>query len=327
MSGATASGSEPLRTRVYIDGYNLYYGCLKGTPYKWLDLMTLFERHILPSSAPQPSVLLPQAIKFFTAKILEPAAKALDSVSSQARYHTALRKLYHERIQLIEGYYSLSQVKARLVDDVEPNKWARNCAQTLVWKLEEKQSDVNLALQAYHDAITGDVDQVVIVTNDTDIAPALHMIRTYTGVKIGVVVPASPSCENLILAWSNWHIGPEPILPNKSWLGRNCPALSWEGKPRQSSPIPGMPAQTCWSGFWSALPMFCAPAARPSSGFRNRASTLVTWRLWTCSTMTRVPTAYFAISMTMSKVVCAIEYAHDLTCLPSCLYVNEPSDR
>ena len=26
------------RTRVYIDGNNLYYGLLKDTPWKWLDL-------------------------------------------------------------------------------------------------------------------------------------------------------------------------------------------------------------------------------------------------------------------------------------------------
>lgn len=237
-----ASGQAPLRTRVYVDGYNLYYGCLKGTPYKWLDLMTLFERHILPSSAPELSALLPLSIKFFTAKILEPAAKALDSVSSQARYHTALRKLYHDRIELIEGYYSLSQVTARLVDEVEPKTWARDCAQTLVWKLEEKQSDVNLALQAYHDAITGAVDQVVIVTNDTDIAPALQMIRTYTAVKIGVVVPAKPKLRepNTSLVelahWTRVHIteqelasaqlprvvfgGKKPTIKPDSWYAR-----------------------------------------------------------------------------------------------------------
>ena len=27
-----------MRTAVYIDGFNLYYGAVKGTPYKWLDL-------------------------------------------------------------------------------------------------------------------------------------------------------------------------------------------------------------------------------------------------------------------------------------------------
>ena len=43
---APAPAPSPLRTRVYIDGYNLDYGCLKDTPYKWLDLLTLFEKHI-----------------------------------------------------------------------------------------------------------------------------------------------------------------------------------------------------------------------------------------------------------------------------------------
>ena len=28
-------------TNVYVDGFNLYYGCLKGTPHKWLDLEAL----------------------------------------------------------------------------------------------------------------------------------------------------------------------------------------------------------------------------------------------------------------------------------------------
>ena len=34
------------KTIVYIDGYNLYYGLLKGTSYKWLDLFA-FARRLL----------------------------------------------------------------------------------------------------------------------------------------------------------------------------------------------------------------------------------------------------------------------------------------
>lgn len=30
-----------MRTNVYIDGFNLYYGAVKGTPYKWLDVAAL----------------------------------------------------------------------------------------------------------------------------------------------------------------------------------------------------------------------------------------------------------------------------------------------
>jgi len=33
-----------LRTRVYIDGYNLYYGCLKNSTDKWLDIRAPIER-------------------------------------------------------------------------------------------------------------------------------------------------------------------------------------------------------------------------------------------------------------------------------------------
>lgn len=30
-----------MATNVYVDAFNLYYGCLKGTPYRWLDLGAL----------------------------------------------------------------------------------------------------------------------------------------------------------------------------------------------------------------------------------------------------------------------------------------------
>lgn len=188
---------EPLRTRVYIDGYNFYYGCLRRTPYKWLDLLALFESHILPSALVtdgdgrilQSGLLPSPSIKFFTAKIIESVAKSVDSVSSQARYHTALRKLHDGRIELIEGYYAVNKMKVKIVDAEAPDRQPRECQEIQAWKVEEKQSDVSLALQAYHDAITGQIDHAVIVTNDTDIAPALEMIRANTGVIIGLVVP------------------------------------------------------------------------------------------------------------------------------------------
>ena len=38
-----------IRTWVYVDGFNLYYGAVKGTPYKWLNLVELAKR-LLPST-------------------------------------------------------------------------------------------------------------------------------------------------------------------------------------------------------------------------------------------------------------------------------------
>ena len=37
-----------MRTFVYVDGFNLYYGALKGTPWKWLDLPALFAKVLQP---------------------------------------------------------------------------------------------------------------------------------------------------------------------------------------------------------------------------------------------------------------------------------------
>lgn len=32
-----------MKTNVYVDGFNLYYGAVKGTPYKWLDIRKYCE--------------------------------------------------------------------------------------------------------------------------------------------------------------------------------------------------------------------------------------------------------------------------------------------
>jgi len=197
-AGFFISGRSVHRTRIYIDGYNLYYGCLKGSSLKWLDLLSLFEKSILPSVTALSQrnerllpTLLPLAIKFFTAPILEKAASAEDSLKCQDAYHSAISRHQPGRLEIIKGYYSLTESRAKLIDVHDPKKWARDCQSVEIWKLEEKQTDVNLALHAFKDAVMGEVDHVVIVTNDTDIAPALSMIRSLTRVTIGLVIPTT----------------------------------------------------------------------------------------------------------------------------------------
>ena len=55
-----------MKTRIYIDGYNLFYGCLKNGPYKWLDIHALFVDRILRAQCPEASDV---ELKFFTADI------------------------------------------------------------------------------------------------------------------------------------------------------------------------------------------------------------------------------------------------------------------
>ena len=72
----------PMKTIVYVDGFNLYYGSLRGTPCKWLNLQRLGE------------LLLPQngiiAIKYFTAKV---SARPHDP-DQPIRQQTYLRALH-----------------------------------------------------------------------------------------------------------------------------------------------------------------------------------------------------------------------------------------
>ena len=50
------------KTRVYIDGNNLYYGLLKNTPWKWLDLPAFVAELV----GPDHEIV---AVNYFTAPI------------------------------------------------------------------------------------------------------------------------------------------------------------------------------------------------------------------------------------------------------------------
>lgn len=120
-----------MKTIIYVDGYNLFYDCLKHSEDKWLDLQELlFKRIVIPQS-PSSELL---KIKFFTADIkAKVASKGQEASHSQEKYHRALENLYPSTIEIIKGFYSLE--KANLLRYRKPpNK--TECVD--VWKLEEK---------------------------------------------------------------------------------------------------------------------------------------------------------------------------------------------
>ena len=70
-----------MRTNFYVDGFNLYYSCLKGTSYKWLDIDALC-RKAFPHNAIN-------RIRYFTA-IVKPLPWDLNAPQRQAAYLRAL---------------------------------------------------------------------------------------------------------------------------------------------------------------------------------------------------------------------------------------------
>ncbi len=241
-----------LRTSVYVDGYNLYYGRLKNSSYKWLDLKALTDKVLsgiyLGEKGDVEFELQPVAIKYFTAPILVNFAKSNDSVPDQEQYHQALEAHLNGVIEIIKGEYVASPARAHLYQKGTP---ARACEKVDIWKLVEKQSDVALALHAYSDAIRGEIDHAVIITNDTDIVPALKLIKAHTSVKIGIISTTRTKgmAVNQDLDdhsdWTRKHISDDDLvasqLPNLIRIANSTKVIhkpiSWYPRPEEFIPL------------------------------------------------------------------------------------------
>ena len=97
---------ETKRTIVYIDGSNLYYGLLRDTVYKWLDLKAFAKKLLLPEY----QVV---AIKYFASRVIDKTDGHLRA-ERQARYIDAISS---RGVQVFEGYY---RVRVERLEAVEP---------------------------------------------------------------------------------------------------------------------------------------------------------------------------------------------------------------
>lgn len=159
-----------MRTIVYVDGFNLYFGVLKGTPYKWLDLQKLFETVL-----PQNDIL---QIRYFTAKVQARPNNPAVHVRQDA-YLRAIKAMC-PKVSIHYGHYLRHEV--RMENAVPPPPTVR------VWKNEEKGSDVNLAVHLLNDAWLNAYDCGVVVSNDSDLCMAIDLAKT-RGKRIGLIPP------------------------------------------------------------------------------------------------------------------------------------------
>ncbi|WP_299450945.1 NYN domain-containing protein [uncultured Pigmentiphaga sp.] len=164
-----------LRTSVYVDAFNLYYGTMKGRGpgYKWLDLELLCRRYL-----PRNDIT---AIKYFTALV---SARPNDpqQPARQQAYLRALATL--PTVQVTYGHYLSHAVMARLANPQRgANPWVR------VLRTEEKGSDVNLASHLLHDAHLDRYDVAVVISNDSDLVEPIKLVRAELGKRVGILNP------------------------------------------------------------------------------------------------------------------------------------------
>ncbi len=207
-----------MKTIIYIDGYNLYYGLVKNTKYKWLDLHSLFSE-IAKIQNPQSQIV---SIKYFTAPVITKFSQHKEkSQQSQNYYHKALCTKSENCIEIINGYFDVDMSSPVLYQKPIDLK-----ARVKTWKLEEKQTDVNIALEMYRDATQGQCKQQILVSSDSDLIPALNYISNdFIDIVLGLVLPRSNSNKRKnkgLSQYANWtrtHINNDELekhqLPNK----------------------------------------------------------------------------------------------------------------
>ena len=162
-----------MRTIVYVDGFNLYYGCLKGSSYKWLDLYKLFS-YLLSNK----NEII--AIKYFTARV-RPTNYNPYIADRQSIYLRAIQN-YIPMLEIHEGYFSSHYTRTQNANP-PPNTVG-------VIRTEEKGSDVNLSVHMLNDAWKNDYDCAVIVSNDSDMQESMRLIKEYHPDKIlGLICP------------------------------------------------------------------------------------------------------------------------------------------
>jgi uncharacterized LabA/DUF88 family protein len=159
------------KVNVYIDGFNLYYGAVKGSPFKWLDLAALC-RHMLPGDTIQ-------TIEYFTA-ILSARPGDPDLPTRQQVYLRALQTI--PNLKITYGKFLTHSVRLVLTGTSPPKK---------VWvdRTEEKGSDVNIATHLLHDAFHRRFDVGVLITNDSDLLEPVRIVRRDIGLLIGILNP------------------------------------------------------------------------------------------------------------------------------------------
>lgn len=215
-------------THVYIDGFNLNYGLLKGTPYKWLDLEQFCDQ-LLPRNTVT-------KIHYFTAKV-DARPQDPDQPTRQLAYLQALGSL--ARVEVHLGTFMSSVVSQVVVEtDASTGRYLRAGGKPVlkldaagrpvkVWtyKSEEKGSDVNLSAYLLQDAYRGRCGCAVIISNDSDLLTPIGMAKHDCGLVIGLV-PPRPKGSIQLKALADFKIEPRSHFLASAQLANSIQAIA-----------------------------------------------------------------------------------------------------
>ncbi len=100
----------PYRTIVYVDGFNFYYGEVRGTSWKWLDPAALFQKVLGPQNKLE-------KVKYFTARV-QPSPRDPNVNVRQDTYLRALQA--HCRLVELHFGHFLRQADPHVDVKIQP---------------------------------------------------------------------------------------------------------------------------------------------------------------------------------------------------------------
>lgn len=165
------------RAILYVDGFNLYHPIsnLKANHLKWLDLTALGR-------------LICQDRGHDLVSVVYCTAFQRNDPAKMARHKTYISALESTGLVKVEiGHY--------MAQDMPP---CTNCA--TVWTKEtEKQTDINVALSLFSDAMNDQFDWAYLLSADSDQAATVRYIRKFFPEKklVSVVPPGHEVSNNI----------------------------------------------------------------------------------------------------------------------------------
>ena len=163
----------------FIDGFNLYHALdyfengpnhYRFRKYKWLNLKKLASMFVFGKDTLE-------EVLYFTTLATWDAGKTV-------RHRLYIRALESEGVKTVYGEFKRKRKHCHVCNNH-------------FWSFEEKQTDVNIALSLFQLAIQERYDKALIISGDTDLLPAVKVVRsTFPGKQIGVVIPIGRASED-----------------------------------------------------------------------------------------------------------------------------------
>ena len=162
------------RVMFFVDGFNVYHS-LKGKKkyhkYLWLNYRALAD-----CVTPRRDTV--EGVFYFSAYPLYDDKK------------TQRHKIYASALENVGVEVVMSNFK-------DKERFCKKCREWY-WSREEKQTDVSMGVYLYREAHLNNYDKAILVTNDTDLVPAIKVVQSnFPDKKVGVLFPIDRKAAEL----------------------------------------------------------------------------------------------------------------------------------